>query len=505
MKKVLKRVSPETHGISSSRTEKLLRDLNSLGNEVHGFLLAVDGDVICESFVSPYSPNIPHSCHSLGKSYTATAVGLAVTQGLVSVEDRVVDIFKDEIESLGIDVKPGMEKVRIRDVLSMSSGTKGMPMFNDFWFENFLSSEIVHEPGTTFLYNTTGASLLGAVVEKVTGQDMVSYLKNNLFRFIGIEDDEIVWQKFADGRTAEPGLCATTEANLRLGMLYAENGKAYGKQLIDPEWMREATSLQVENGPVHGADNSSAGYGWQLWLNTTSGMFRFDGGQGQLCIIWPEKHAVAAIHQSGRDPEGCNNCIQAIQDFMEELTGSPLPEDPDAYRALLDYSSSLHLPALPSSAIPDSAFELFGTYLMTEGSFVPYIEVAPGNKDFWYLFHDRSLSPETVALELRPKNDAVLLTLNRDKNFLCALDGKWRIQDVVNPLRGLTKVASCGEFLEDGSLHIILKWLNGWSMSDVLIRKGDHPGDLLLTNVKDMLHEYLPPVIHECKLRKVRL
>ena len=95
MKTVLKRVSPESHGISSARTEQLLKELNSLGNEVHGFILAVDGEVICESFAAPYSPNIPHSCHSLGKSYTATAVGLAVTQGLVSVEDLLVDIFAD--------------------------------------------------------------------------------------------------------------------------------------------------------------------------------------------------------------------------------------------------------------------------------------------------------------------------------------------------------------------------------------------------------------------------
>ncbi len=505
MKKVLKRVSPESHGISSARTEQLLRELNSLGNEVHGFIMAVGDEIICESFTEPYGPNIPHSCHSLGKSYTATALGMAVTEGLLSVEDLLVDIFADEIKGFGIEVKPGMEKVRVRDLLSMSSGTKGMPRLNDTWLENFLGSEIEHEPGTTFLYNTTGASVIGAIVEKVTGRDMVTYLRETLFGEMGIEDDEIIWQKFSDGRTAEPGLCATTEANLRLGMLYANGGKTFGKQLIDPDWMREATSLQVENGPVHGADNSSAGYGWQLWLNTTPGMFRFDGGQGQLCIIWPEKNAVAAIHQSGRDPEGCNNCILAIQHYMEEISDERLPEDPAALKSLRDYASGRRIEPLPASAIPEGSEELFGTYYLTEGSFVPFIEVAPGNTDFWYLFHDRSINPETVTIDIRPKNDAVMLTLNRDRKFLCGLDGRWTLQDVVNPLKGLTKVACCAEFNEDGSLHVIIKWLNGWSVSDVLIRKGDRPGDLLLTNTKDMLHEYLPPVVHECKGRKVRL
>ena len=505
MKKALKRVSPESHGVSSARTEELLKELHSLGNEVHGFLVAVDDEIICESFTEPYGPNIPHSCHSLGKSYTATAVGLAVTQGYITVEDLLVDIFADEIKAFGIDVKPGMEKVKVRDLLSMSSGTKGMPMLNDLWFENFLAAEIVHEPGTTFLYNTTGASMLGAIVEKVTGKDMVTFLKESLFNELGIEEDEIIWQKFADGRTAEPGLCATTEANLRLGLLYANYGKVNGKQIIDEAWMKEALSLQVENGPVHGADNASSGYGWQLWLNTTPGTFRFDGGQGQLDIIWPEKHAVAAIHQSGRDPEGCDNTVNAILRFMEEITDSKLPEDPEAYKSLVEYSSTKKVNALPPTVIPDSAYELFGTYYLTEGSLIPYIEVAPMNHDFWYLFHDRSVNPEAITVEIRPRNDAVMLTLNRDKNFLCGLDGRWIIQDVAGPLKGLTKVACCAEFKEDGSLRIILKWLNGWSVSDILIRKGENPGDLLLTNTKDMLHEYLPPVIHECKGRKVRI
>ena len=99
MKKVLKRVSPESQGISSARTEELLKELHSFGNEVHGFLMAINDEIICESFTSPYRPNIPHSCHSLGKSYTATAVGLAVTQGLITVEDLLIDIFADELLS----------------------------------------------------------------------------------------------------------------------------------------------------------------------------------------------------------------------------------------------------------------------------------------------------------------------------------------------------------------------------------------------------------------------
>ena len=504
MKEKLQRVSPESAGISSKRTQQLLKDLCSIGNELHGFMLAVDGKVICNSFAKPYGPSIPHSCHSLGKSYTATAIGLAVTQGYLTVEDKLVDIFKDEIAAMGIELQPGMEKVRVRDLLSMSSGTDGMPAFDDNWFENFLAAKIIHEPGTSFLYNTTGASMLGAIAEKVTGQNMVAYLQKNLFDKIGIEPAEIIWQSFASGITAEPGLCATTEANLRLGMFYANMGKHNGEQIISEDWMKAATSQQIENGKVHGADNGSAGYGWQLWLNTTPGMYRFDGGQGQLAIVWPNKKVVAAIHQSGRDPEGCNQCILLVQRFMEEIADAPLPEAPAAFEALRA-AEDRFIPCPAPSALPKEAERFYGNYLMTEGKFMPFIQVAPVDNDFWYMFQDRSVQENAVCLEIRPAEEGLMLRMNNKQTFICGMKGEWVLQDVENVLPGLTKVACAAEYKDNGDLHIILKWLNGWSVSDIILSTTHRPGDLVLVNTKDMLHEYAAPMVQNCKARKIKL
>ena len=219
----------------------------------------------------------------------------------------------------------------------------------------------------------------------------------------------------------------------------------------------------------------------------------------------PEKKAVASIHQSGRDPKGCDQCILLIQRFMEELSSSALPEDPEALASLRRCSCSRSVSPLPSSQQNEKTEELFGRYLITDGEFCPYLEVAPNNSDFWYLFHDRSLAPNAVTVEIRPMNSALLLTVNRDRKFLCGTGGRWIVQDVKSPLEGITRVACCAEYLEDGSIHAVIKWLNGWSVSDIVLTRGERKGDMLLTNTKDMLHEYLPPVVHACRCRKVTL
>ena len=110
--KALKRTSPEALGIKSSRILKLIKDLDSIGNEVHGFMVARGGCVAAESWMAPYAKDIPHSCHSLGKSYTCTAALIAMTEGVLSPDDLITDIFKDEIKAFQITPHPDMERSR---------------------------------------------------------------------------------------------------------------------------------------------------------------------------------------------------------------------------------------------------------------------------------------------------------------------------------------------------------------------------------------------------------
>ena len=118
-KKELPRVSPERVHIASARVQRLIEDLERV-TEMHGVMIARGGSVIAEGWWSPYTPDMPHILHSLGKSYVGTGVGMAVTEGLLDTEERIVDLFAEDFRALGLTPTPLQEHLRVRHLLTMS-------------------------------------------------------------------------------------------------------------------------------------------------------------------------------------------------------------------------------------------------------------------------------------------------------------------------------------------------------------------------------------------------
>ena len=441
----LKRATPENAGISSRELLKLIRELDSLGNEVHGWMVARNDLVCAEGWMAPYRAELPHSCHSLGKSYTCTAAGIACTEGLLHPDDRLTDLFSEEIQRMRLHIHPGMEKVTVRHLMTMSSGTKGMPRFDDQWLVNFLESEMADEPGSRFYYNTTGSCVLGAAVEKATGRDLLSYMREKLFRHIGIGEQDLVWQRFRNGLYAEPGICATTEANLRLGLLYLHEGMADDQQLISREWIREAVSKQIETGKNPASEEGSHGYGWQLWMGTVPGLYRFDGGQGQLCFVYPPKKCVIAMHQAGRDPYGVENSIRIVSAFMRELPDEPLAADPEGCDELENYLRKRSIPAGSVCCLTAKDRELEGVYFVQEGKLNPWIEVVPVEEDFWHYFYDPAVNDQVRMLEVRMNEEEVRLIFDRRTVIRARLDGRWHMHRTENVLPGLDAYSAVAE------------------------------------------------------------
>ena len=114
--------TPEAAGLSSTDVLRCLRELDASGNEIHGFAAARHGRIFAESYLAPYGAEIPHTCHSMGKSYTCTAVGVACTEGLLNPDDRVVDVFAEEIARFGAKPDENMKKMRLRHLMTMSCG-----------------------------------------------------------------------------------------------------------------------------------------------------------------------------------------------------------------------------------------------------------------------------------------------------------------------------------------------------------------------------------------------
>lgn len=499
----LENAAPEDIGLSSRDVEACLRALDETENEIHGFVAVRDGKIFAESYLSPYAENLPHTCHSLGKSYTCTALGVAMTEGLASPDDRVVDLFAEEIQKYGAQPDANMKKIRLRDVMSMTNGMLKNPMMDEFWLENYLLSTVENEPGTQFLYNSVGSCLLAAVVEKVTGQSTYDYLNQRLFRYIGIGEDDLVWREFANGYCAEPGVCATTRANVKLGMFYLRQGKADGRQIVSREWMEEATRKQVATGDFSGKDDGSVGYGWQLWLNTLPGAYRFDGGQGQYCIIYPEKQMVIAIHEGGVHPGGVQKVLDIVHALMRQAADAPLPQNAEAQADLHTYLQSRRVPDAISLPVPPDAAGICGTYWVYEGTFNPWIEVSPGPSDFYHLFYDPWVNASVRKLTLDIADDAVVLCCNGRAVIRAALDGKWRLTHTESVMPRLGAYAATARFEDADTLLISLRWLNSWCCPQIrLTRQGDCGMSIRVE--KDMLHEGRMPFTQEAKARKIR-
>ena len=192
--------------------------------QMHGVMAMKDGKVFLEAWWEPFGRQYPHSCHSMGKSYVCTAIGIACSEGLVSMDARIADLFAEELEEWKIDQTEAFGRLQVRHVVTMTNGMDHMSELSDDWIYQYLKNPVVFEPGTQFLYNTAGSCLLAVIIKKVTGQDVFAYLSDKLFPKIGIDPASVIWLKFHDGNIAEPGCFSLTENNLRPGMLYMNGG-----------------------------------------------------------------------------------------------------------------------------------------------------------------------------------------------------------------------------------------------------------------------------------------
>ena len=245
MIKPLERTSPESVGIPSRVITDMVHELEQSGTQLHGLMVSRFGKVLFETWWAPYGPDVIHSNQSLGKTYMGTALGMAYTEGLVQLTERVVDIFSEEIEQNGIIPDKNMQKMTVRDLLCMGTGMTECPdLGGEDFVLDFLRHPVAQAPGEHFFYNTSGSSLLAAIVEKKTGRPLKEYMNEKVFAPIGLDGERMRWLRFKNGVYAEPGVITTTEDNLRLAMLYLNGGIFNGQRVLSREWTQMATALQ---------------------------------------------------------------------------------------------------------------------------------------------------------------------------------------------------------------------------------------------------------------------
>lgn len=364
----LPRSTPEREGVSSAYIQRFFEELDHCDEiRIHSVMLLRHGKIIAEGSFRPYSGSYAHMMFSLSKSVTGMAIGMAVKEGLVSLDEKIVDIFSDK----GVLFRsPKINNITVRHLLNMTSGVKfnevGSVVEKD-WVKAYLQSDCSFEPGNEFYYNSMNSYLLSAIVCKRTGMGLKQYLTPRLFEPLGIHN--VTWETCPLGiEKGGWGLYLRTVDMAKLGQLYLQNGRwndhGAEKQLIPQDWIEESTKIQT---PTRETDHSS-GYGYQIWNFAANKAYQFNGVFGQYVIVLPERDMVVAITSGSQNlfsDRSSDIVAKFFGDDAEPFSDVPLANDIKTLRALMGTLEHLNAVSetVPKPKQPGNVNRLLGLFL----------------------------------------------------------------------------------------------------------------------------------------------
>ena len=301
--------------------------------ETHSVMVVRHGHVIAEGWWAPHQREDQTALFSLSKSFVSMAVGLALEEGLLELEERVLPQFPES----PMKGDPRWEALTIRHLLTMTMGHdtgnshRGIEFQMDRehpWLPAILSEPLELDPGSYFTYDNRSTFLLSALLQQKTGCTVFDYLKPRLLDPLGMED--AWWEQSPEGISAGAfGLNLRTEDLACFGQLLLQRGWWQGRRLIDPAWVDQATQKQVDNFDNDDWWDWRQGYGYQFWRCSRADSYRADGAWGQSVLVLPHHDAVV-ISTAGC--KGMNRNLEAVWEYL--LPAMEQRPDPSGQRAL---------------------------------------------------------------------------------------------------------------------------------------------------------------------------
>lgn len=280
----LSRSSPSKAGVDAAAVEAFLDDVDAAKLELHSLMLHRAGAVVAEAWWWPYRADRPHVMHSLAKSVTACAIGLALEERRFGLHDKVISFFP---EFLPQAIDNNLAAMTVENLLTMRTGhaheTSGAEWrgLDTSWIAEFFKIPVVFQPGTTYVYTSAASYMLSAILTKTTGESLHRYLKPRLFEPLGIKGEH--WDVGPDGiNPGGNGLTCKTADILKLGILHAQRGLWNGSRLLPEAWVADATR-------PHGGD-----YGYH-WITGPKGDFSALGMFVQMALVFPQYGATLAL------------------------------------------------------------------------------------------------------------------------------------------------------------------------------------------------------------------
>ena len=175
----------------NSRENAILQFLQELtGHQMHGFIVALQGETVAQGYWKPYTAQRPHRLYSVSKSVVSLAVGILAQENKLNLDHRIMDYFPDDVQEHTPEL---LRQVTLRHMLCMATcydRAQYTPLDAQDWTRPFFEGVPVHVPGTVFSYDTSATQVLCALVEKLTGQEILAFMEERLFRHIGMTGEK---------------------------------------------------------------------------------------------------------------------------------------------------------------------------------------------------------------------------------------------------------------------------------------------------------------------------
>jgi len=291
----LEYVIPEEIGWSSVKLEEAESYAEQIGSAA--VMALYEGKV----FFSWGKISQKYLIHSIRKPFLSALYGIYVKRGLIDLDKN--------LEELGIDdIPPGLtaeeKKATVRDLLMSRSGV---------YHEAAAEAQVMirtrpergsHAPGTFFYYNNWDFNVLGTIFEKQTGKKIFEAFKEEIADPIGMQDfllsDCRYQREWKKSKHPAYHFRMTARDMARFGLLYQNNGKWEGLQIIPPEWIEESTTPYS----INNLNGDGYGYMWSV-IPEESGFgngFYHTGTGVHLLAVLPEKKLVF-VHRVDTDKD----------------------------------------------------------------------------------------------------------------------------------------------------------------------------------------------------------
>lgn len=274
----------------------------------------------------------PRSIYSHTKSYTSTAIGIAIDNGLMSLDDLLINTVADELSVTELNqLDQRIQQITLRDLLVMSSGFGGaFLMINERrkgegcpdFLRYMLAKPVTATPGAHFCYSSADTYLAGRMLEHATGERLGEYLWQHVFNPLG--QGWPIWEHDPQGHAmGGSSIEMTITSMMKIAQVFLNEGvwAPTGQRIVSADWVKQASSKQIDTPTGHHDDGWSCGYGYQWWMSPYPKSYRADGAFGQISTVLPEQGLVVAI----QCPEG-DGWERVVRHELYERLLTPLAE-----------------------------------------------------------------------------------------------------------------------------------------------------------------------------------